>query len=226
MGKLLYFILVHVMSSLKQKKTTKQKILESGAVIFTEKGFANTSIAEICEMAGANIASVNYHFRSKGALYRAVLRYTFAQSEELFPQNFEHKENGEVKLYHVILSLLQKILSRDMKGNFYKLVAKEMAEPTVASKNIIRDIISRKKESMRELIREIYGKNGSGKLIARLTYSIISQCLFLSYNEKGRTRHIKEMPLDLDDVEAVARHITDFSLAGIRYYRNLDGEKV
>ncbi len=212
------------MSSLKQKKTTKQKLLESGAVIFTEKGFTNTSIAEICKMAGANIASVNYYFRSKGALYRAVLLYTFAQSEELFPQNFEHKENPEVKLYHVILSLLQRILNQNMKGNFYKIMAKEMTDPTKESENIIRDIISRKKERMDELIKEIYGKNGSRKLIARLTYSIISQCLFLSYNEKGRTRHIKELPLDLDNVEAVARHITDFSLAGIRYYRNLNGE--
>ena len=213
------------MYSPEQKKTTKQKLLESAAIIFTEKGFANTSIAEICEMAGANIASVNYHFRSKGALYRAVLRYTFAQSEKLFPQNFEPDEKPEVTLYHVILSLLRRILSREMKGNFYKLMAMEMAEPTVESENIIRDIIIRKKARMHELIGEIYGKKGGRKLLARLTYSIISQCLFLSYNEKGRMRHIKDLPLDFEDIEAVARHITDFSLAGIRYYRDLDGEK-
>lgn len=213
------------MSTFKQKKNTKQKLLESAAVIFTQKGFTNTSIARICKMAGANIASVNYHFHSKDALYRAVLRYTFARSEEFFPQNFELNETPEVKLYHVICSLLHRILSRDMKGNFYKLMAREMVEPTAASENIISDIIIGKKERMHKLISEIYGENGSRKLIARLTYSIISQCLFLSYNEKGRSRHIKELPLDLDNVEAVARHITDFSLAGIRYYRNLDGEK-
>ena len=103
------------------KKTTRQNLLDSAAVLFSEKGYGNTSVADICKLAGANIAAVNYHFQSKELLYREVLRYTFEQAESLYPLQIEDEVSVEEKLYQVVLSLLQRILSRDMKGNFYKL---------------------------------------------------------------------------------------------------------
>ncbi len=203
------------------KRSTKQKLLECAAVIFTEKGYPNTSIAEICKMAGANIASVNYHFNSKEALYRDVLRYTFAQAEALYPIDLPDETPAEGKFYQAILLFLRAIFNRKMKGNFYILAAKEMSEPTTASKDIIHETIIRKRTLIYNLIKEIYQGDDS-ETISLLTYSVISQCIFLSYNEKGRVHHIRRPFINLDDVESVARHITDFSLAGIRYYRALD----
>lgn len=207
-----------------EKKGTRQRLLESAAAIFTEKGYANSSVAEICERAGANIASVNYHFRSKDALYRSVLQFTCEQAEQFYPFPSVFEEKPEDRLYRLILALLQRILSSEMAGSFYTLIAKEMAEPTLASAGIISREIARHQALMREVIRDICGHEIDEELLLRLHFSILSQCLFISYNEKGRQHHLQKNPIQFKDAEIFARHITDFSLAGMRSCCSLSGD--
>ncbi len=206
-----------------EKKGTRQRLLDSAAAIFTEKGYANTSVAEICERAGANIASVNYHFRSKDALYRSVLQFTCEQAEQLYPFSLSSEDKPDVRLYDLILALLQRILSSEMAGNFYTLVAKEMVEPTTASAGIVSQTIVRHQGVMKEIIRDICGHKIDDKLLFRLYFSILSQCILISYNQKGRQHHLQHNPIQFEDAETFARHITDFSLAGMRSCCSLPG---
>ena len=53
---------------------TREKLIEAAGEIFAEKGLHGTSIRDITQRAGANIASVNYHFHDKFELYALVLR--------------------------------------------------------------------------------------------------------------------------------------------------------
>ncbi|MEA3348660.1 MAG: CerR family C-terminal domain-containing protein [Pseudomonadota bacterium] len=207
-----------------EKKGTRQRLLESAAAIFTEKGYANTSVADICERAGANIASVNYHFRSKDALYRSVLQFTSEQAEAYYPISWSPENNPETRLYQFVLALLQRILSREMAGNFYILFAKEMVEPTVASGGIISQAIARHHDVMKEIIRDICGREIDEELSLRLHFSILSQCFFISYNEKGRQHHLQKNLIQFKDAEVFARHIADFSLAGMRCCCSLSGD--
>ncbi|MCK5540815.1 MAG: CerR family C-terminal domain-containing protein [Deltaproteobacteria bacterium] len=206
------------------KKGTRQRLLESAATIFTEKGYANTSVADICERAAANIASVNYYFRSKDALYRSVLQFTREQAEAYYPISRPVEDNPETRFYQLILALLQRILNREMAGNFYTLVAKEMVEPTSASGEIVSQTISRHQSIMKELIKEICGQDIDDELLLRLYFSILSQCFFFSYNEKGRQYHLQKDPIQFKDAELFARHIADFSLAGMRCCCSLSGD--
>ena len=52
---------------------TKEKIIEVAMELFVKKGLESTSIREISSTAGTNLASINYHFKSKKGLYRACL---------------------------------------------------------------------------------------------------------------------------------------------------------
>lgn len=52
------------------------RILDSALHVFAAKGFEATTIREITKRAGVNIAAVNYHFKSKAELFRAVLFHT------------------------------------------------------------------------------------------------------------------------------------------------------
>ncbi len=51
---------------------TKTRILDSAESLFAEHGFEGTSLRQITSAAGVNLASVNYHFRSKDELIRAI----------------------------------------------------------------------------------------------------------------------------------------------------------
>ena len=51
---------------------TVNRILHAAILLFSERGFAETSLRTITGMADVNLASVNYHFGSKKELIQAV----------------------------------------------------------------------------------------------------------------------------------------------------------
>lgn len=55
-----------------EKTPTREKILETAEALFAEKGLDGTSMRNITDAAGVNLASVNYHFGSKDGLIAAV----------------------------------------------------------------------------------------------------------------------------------------------------------
>ncbi len=66
--------------SVKEKttsKTTSERLLDAAEELFARQGIRATSLREITESGGINIAAVNYHFRSKDALVRAVYERCF-----------------------------------------------------------------------------------------------------------------------------------------------------
>lgn len=54
---------------------TVNRILHAAILLFSERGFAETSLRTITGMADVNLASVNYHFGSKKGLIQAVCAY-------------------------------------------------------------------------------------------------------------------------------------------------------
>ena len=54
-------------------EATRGRILEVAGEFLASKGLADTTSKEIAERAGVNMASINYHFGSRGGLYKAVL---------------------------------------------------------------------------------------------------------------------------------------------------------
>lgn len=65
---------------------TKQRILETAEVLFAANGYAGTSLRDITQKAGVNVAAVNYHFGSKESLLAALL------DRVIFPINKERIE--------------------------------------------------------------------------------------------------------------------------------------
>ena len=57
---------------------TKQAIIEVASELFAKNGFDNTSVRNIASQANVNIASINYHFKSKVGLYKEVLDHNIS----------------------------------------------------------------------------------------------------------------------------------------------------
>jgi len=53
---------------------TRKRLLAAAGRVFAEKDYRRATIAEICRLAGTNIAAVNYHFGDKETLYREAKR--------------------------------------------------------------------------------------------------------------------------------------------------------
>src|SRR5882672_2335421 len=59
-----------------------EAILAAAALEFSERGYAGARVDRIARRAGVNKAMLYYHFGSKQALYRALLRQIFSQVAE------------------------------------------------------------------------------------------------------------------------------------------------
>jgi AcrR family transcriptional regulator len=60
-----------------EPKNTTERLLEAAEELFARQGIRATSLKAITEYAEVNIAAVNYHFRTKDALVRAVFERSF-----------------------------------------------------------------------------------------------------------------------------------------------------
>jgi AcrR family transcriptional regulator len=61
---------------------TRERLIETAIELFGERGIGATSLRALTEAAGTNIAAVNYHFRSKEGLLRAVIDETMRTVNE------------------------------------------------------------------------------------------------------------------------------------------------
>ena len=52
---------------------TRRRLLDTAAQLFSQRGFKNVTVRDLCDEANANVAAVNYHFGSKDGLYLAVV---------------------------------------------------------------------------------------------------------------------------------------------------------
>lgn len=77
---------------------TKQRLLAAAADLFGRKGFEATSIREITEQAEANLAAINYHFRSKQALFAAVINQKIEPLKKRFRSIAQSSDSPDEKL--------------------------------------------------------------------------------------------------------------------------------
>ena len=87
---------------------TKKKIIEAASYLFGVKGFDGTSTREIGKMAGVNISSLNYHFKSKQNLMEEVAYFAcdeFKMKLKTVASNTELKSTSDfaIELYSALL---------------------------------------------------------------------------------------------------------------------------
>lgn len=64
----------------------KIRILKSAKRLFAKQGFEGTSVRQICEEAGANVALVSYHFGGKEKVFQAIFEHFFPGTPEIFKE--------------------------------------------------------------------------------------------------------------------------------------------
>jgi len=200
---------------------TRRSLLKTASEVFAEKGYRDTTIAEISERAGTNIAAVNYHFGDKETLYREAWRYSFLQSLEAHPPDGGAPDNAPVeqRLKAQIRALLSRSTDPDNKG--FMIVNKELASPTGLLEEVMREEVLPITERMESLVREALGPGVSKVRVRFCTISIIGQCIMPTYISRLQ-RHKPDAQKDswrIEDVEAYAGHVAAFSLAGMRAVR-------
>ena len=69
--------------------SSKDRLLQGALTCIAQQGYAATSSRDIARAAGANVASINYHFGSKDTLVNAALSQCFGMWNQRVEQAFE-----------------------------------------------------------------------------------------------------------------------------------------
>jgi TetR/AcrR family transcriptional regulator, regulator of cefoperazone and chloramphenicol sensitivity len=202
---------------------TRQRILEAAGRVFAEKGFRGATVREICDMAVANIAAINYHFGDKEKLYAAVLRWTQQYATEHYPPFLEQSDrSARERLRHFVHNFLLRVANEGRPSWHGKLMAREMADPTAALDELVRDTFVPMNKILRGMVRELIGPDATEMQLRLSVASIVGQCLFYNHSRSLVERVHPDQALDAGGLETIADHITRFSLAGIEGIRKLE----
>lgn len=199
---------------------TRARLLAAASRIFAEKGFQEATIAEICEQAQSNIASVNYHFRDKESLYLEAWRHAFLKDLEKYPSDggIDAGASPEKRLAGRIRSLIARIA--DDESHFFAIINKEMAQPTSLLPEILEKEINPQRRAMLELIAECLGQQTDERTIHFCHASIIGQCFHLLKIKHMQSHYpARRRYPELENPSVYADHVVQFSLAGIRAMR-------
>jgi len=193
------------------------RLLQVAVEVFAECGFREATVREICSRAHVNVASVNYYFRSKEALYTQALAFAFQEANRLYP-NDAALDNGlppEQRLALFINNFLHKLLDDSHLGLHSKLIAREIADPTKALDEIIETAITPQFNLLQEIIQQILGAQADKVIVQRCLLSIFGQCLMFKHSRSIIDRLYPELIVNDSAIQASAEHITRFSLAAL-----------
>ncbi|OPY90717.1 MAG: HTH-type transcriptional regulator TtgR [Syntrophus sp. PtaU1.Bin208] len=192
---------------------TRQNLLIAAGEIFGEKGYRETTIAEICERAGTNIAAVNYHFGKKETLYRESWLNAFRESNEKFPIDGEAEKNTgpEERLRGYIRSLIHRIVA---DSSDLSILHMEMSNPTGLLTGIMKKKIGSLFEVGKGIVNTLLGEDASEKKILFVHTCILGQCFHLGASRHDNPANVMAIDI-IRDIEEYCEHVTTFSLAGI-----------
>ena len=196
---------------------TFDRLLQVAVEVFAECGFREATVREICSRANVNVASVNYYFRSKEALYAQALAFSFQEANRLYPQDAALDKGlpPEQRLALFIKNFLHKLLDDSYLGLHSKLIAREIADPTKALDEIIETAIVPQFTLLQEIIQQILGAHTDKVAVQRCLLSIFGQCLMFKHSRSIIDRLFPELIANDSAIQASAEHIVQFSLAAL-----------
>jgi len=196
---------------------TRRRLLNAAESIFAAKGFHKAKTAEICRMAKANTAAVNYHFGSKEELYVEAWRNAFERSIEAYPPDggVPATAPAEDRLRGQILATMKRIM--DPASLDFDIAHREMANPTGLLAEVMHRSIDPLYQRLVGVVSELLGEDMSERQVFLCAMSIHAQCFAWVIHERRRPAGQKPLKPSLAQigVEALADHILRFSLAGL-----------
>jgi AcrR family transcriptional regulator len=200
----------------KGDRETRDRLLRAAGTLFADHGFRRVTVREICGVAKANVAAVNYHFGDKLGLYREVMQSAIdamrATSDEARAAG--EGQAPEEKLRRYVAVFLRRLLTTG-HDNVHRLVHREMSDPTPALDALIEHGMRPRIEYLSGIVAEIMDRPPSDKRVLRCVASIQSQSVAYLPNPIAARLGIAFDPTPAN-IRKAAHHVTTFSIAGVR----------
>jgi TetR/AcrR family transcriptional regulator, regulator of cefoperazone and chloramphenicol sensitivity len=179
---------------------TRQHILDVAGQVFAERGYADATSKEICARAEVNMASVNYHFGSRGELYEAVL--VEAHHHLLRPEAMLAIAAAPGDPRDKLRALLGRIVDHVTGPRAHwgsKVVVRELLSPTEHAPALVHRAIAPKAKILLGIVSDIVGLPPTHPGLQRALFFMMSPCLaMLMAPQELRTGVLPAIAADAD----------------------------
>ena len=165
------------------KQSARARLLEAGVKLFSEKGYANTSVREIVELASVSKPILYYYFKSKEGMFRSILDYALRQQEHMLAEALEKPGSvldRLIYLYRIIYQILME------NRNLFKFIHNLIFGPHQGAdrgglEQYHRRIVDAIKTIYLEGLAKGEVKEASPDEIAFLVLGLLDFCIHLDY---------------------------------------------
>lgn len=196
---------------------TRDRLLEAAGRVFAEQGFYAATIRDICAEAGANVASVNYHFRDKLTLYVETLR-------RLLPKAGCHEQrqlatgikDAEQAFRMFVSQMLQRMSEAAAGAPHFRIMAQEMVRPTPALPQAVKEMIRPNYETLRGLIGRILHLPPDHDTTRLCAHSVIGQIMHYVHARPVIELLWPDLRFTPERLDQIAEHIASLTLCSMK----------
>lgn len=195
-------------------EATRAHLLDTAGHVFAERGFAGTTSKEICARAGTPLASVNYRFGSRDALYEAVLIEAHRQLiglEDLLALT-QGLGTPEARLRAVVAHLVALATNRAAPWGF-RVMLRELLSPSPAIPALIEKAVRPKAKLVLGLMAEYLGLPPQDPAVQRGVMFTVLPCIAMMVAPKEMPTRL--LPGAAKDGEVLAADFVRFVMAGL-----------
>lgn len=196
---------------------TKQRVLDAAGEVFAEAGFQAATVRDICQAAGVNLASINYHFGDKETLYREAVRSAHRRLAEEVPMPAWSPDTPPAeKLRDFVRTLLVRMLSPAATPWPARLMMREVLQPSGACQELVQEHFRPHFSLLLEILDELVPADFPEHRRHQLAFSVVGQCVYyrvaaevvpLLVSDRELREHYRP--------EELSEHITEVVLAAV-----------
>ncbi|MEM6384137.1 MAG: CerR family C-terminal domain-containing protein [Pseudomonadota bacterium] len=172
-------------------EATKLALLEAAMKLFGEKGYDNTTVRDLINEAGVNLAAINYHFGGKEGLRYAAIGHLAC--------TFRNEGPGEV-LQHLTPEKIATMTAEEARATVREIMRASFIRSTrgpdadIKSRYIQRELIQGGKPTelfyenvfslqftlMRTLVARMTGEDPESEMVRLRAVNLVAQSVFLN----------------------------------------------
>ena len=184
--------------------------------VFAADGYADGSVREIAERAKVNVASINYYFGSKEALYREVLLAVHQRllEQEAPPPLAEEPTVALREWVHFCLRFV--LLKRSTHPQLGKIMMHEMRQPTAALADLVKLVIKPLFSNLVGIVTTLMPPETSKKHRELAAHQIVGMCIHFDHNREVIGLLGFTTPESEAGIRQLADSIASMALAGLQ----------
>jgi AcrR family transcriptional regulator len=154
--------MVRAAAATAQGEASREKILSTAIALFSERGYAGTSMTELCERAGVVKTAVYWHFESKEGLLEAALERVAAEWITEIRASVEQAGGIDARLDRFVAGLRWLVVERGEALALILGMILERAEIDADRRESLRRIVAQARTAIAEGIRDALGRDLPG----------------------------------------------------------------